>query len=67
MPRGTAYCLGQAALVAEKTGLVRIQDSNQTHFRKIQTFTEQVDTYQHVIFASPQVLHDLYAFNSVYV
>ena len=67
MPRGTTDSLGQAALVAEKTGLVCIQDGYKTHFRQVETFTEQVDTYQHVIFAFPQVLHDLYAFNSVYV
>ena len=59
--------LHHGRIAAQKTFLVRIQNSNTAHFRQVQAFPQQVDTHQHIKLAFPQCINNLGPFNSSYI
>ena len=60
MAGGTADGLGERAVRAEKSFLVRIENGHQRYFRQVEPLAQQVDPDQHVETSLAQVLHDLY-------
>ena len=65
MARGTPRRLNKRTIITQETLLVGIQDSDQTHLRQIQTLTQQIDTYQHIIHALAQIRKNLNPFNRI--
>ena len=44
----------------EEAFLIGIENSDKGYFRKVKTFTKQIDTDKYVINALSQVIHDLH-------
>src|SRR4029077_10734413 len=65
MSRRAARRLDQGSLTAQKSLLVRIENADERNFRKIETFTEQIDPNQNVEIGRPQTTQDLDALNGV--
>ena len=65
IPRRTADGLDQTCLAAQEAFLVGIQNSNQRHFRQVQTFPQQVNTHDYVNGPHAQVFDDFHALKGV--
>ena len=59
---GAADGLNQRALRAQEAFLVRIEDGDQGNFREVETFAQEVDADQHVVFALAQVAQQSHTF-----
>ena len=59
--------LGQRAVRAEESLLVRVQDGDKRHFGQVQPLAQQVDTYQDVIHPLAQVGHDFHPLQRLHI
>ena len=64
---GPADDLDHGCFRTEEPFLVGIKNGHQGYFRHIQPFTEQVDAYQYVKNAGPEVTDDFRSFNGGYI
>ena len=58
--RGAADGLNQTGLTAEEALLIRIEDRHQRHLGQVETFTQEVNTHQHIELTKAQVADDLH-------
>src|SRR5437762_13904068 len=65
MSRRAARCLNEGSLAAQKSLLVRIENADERNFRKIETFTEQIDPNQNVEIGRAQTTQDFDALDGV--
>ena len=62
---GTSDGLDQRCLRPQESFLVRIQDRNQRDFRNIQSFSQQVDSHQHIKHIQTHIADDLRSFQGI--
>ena len=55
----SADSLGKRAMTTEEPFLVGIKDGDKRHFGQVESFTEEVNTDQHIDFASTQTVEDI--------
>ena len=65
MTRRPAGSLNQRRLAAQKSLLVRVQNADKRHFRKIETFTEQIDADKNVEIGRAQSAQNFHALDCV--
>ena len=63
--RGTSRSLCQRTVGAEESFFVCIENSDERHFRKVETLTKQVDPDKYVINSLPEIIHNLHTFQCV--
>ena len=51
----------------QESFLIRIQNRHQRNLRQVQSFTQQIDTNQHVKQTFPQVIHNLYPLQGIHI
>src|SRR5690606_4315968 len=62
---GTADRLDERALVAQKPFLVRIENRDERHLRKVEPLAQQVDADEYLESAQPQIPQNLHALDRV--
>ena len=61
----TSYNLNERAMVAQKSLIVSIEDGYEGHFRKVQSFAQEVNANEHVVGAGAEIVDDIDTIESV--